>query len=151
SAKKAFPYGRKRGTVTKPDGTTADLNVAQWGHLALILPYAEEGTIYGKIDFTKAPEDTVNVDVKKQKIAMFYCPIDLGKEDRMNITGGTCPQADNRWLDAGRTNYFGNGGSDTGQTRNVGPTPTPPPLESAADLEAQYKEQNNGIFVTNRA
>src|SRR5262249_20894071 len=48
SAKKAFPYGRKRGTVTKPDGTTADLNVAQWGHLALILPYAEEGTIYGK-------------------------------------------------------------------------------------------------------
>jgi hypothetical protein len=69
----------------------------------------------------------------------------------MNITGGTCPQADNRWLDAGRTNYFGNGGSDTGQTKAVGPAPNPPPLQSAADLEAQYKEQNNGIFVTNRA
>src|SRR3954451_689431 len=46
SSKKAFPYGRKRGQVTKADGSTAALNVAQWGHLAWILPYAEEGAIY---------------------------------------------------------------------------------------------------------
>jgi prepilin-type N-terminal cleavage/methylation domain-containing protein len=150
SSKKAFPYGRKRGQVTKADGTTAALNVAQWGHLAWILPYAEEAAVYGKIDFTKAPEDSVNVEVKKLKIAMFYCPSDYGAEDRMN-EGSTCPQGNGQWLDAGRTNYHGNGGSDTGQTRSVGSAPTPPPMENAADLEAQYKEQNNGIFVTNRA
>ena len=122
SSKKAFPYGRRRGTasIIYPDGTTNtnNLNVPQWSHLALILPYAEEGATYGRINFNLPPEDPVNVDVKKLKIGMFYCPSDYGAEDRMNA-GSTCPQGNNNWLDAGRTNYHGNGGSDTGQTTNI--------------------------------
>ena len=43
----------------------------------------------------------------------------------------------NEWKDAGRTNYHGNGGSDTGQVE-TGRRPT-------------LVEQNNGIFVTNLA
>jgi prepilin-type N-terminal cleavage/methylation domain-containing protein len=152
SSRKVFPWGRRKGTatITKPDGTTNVGSAPQWSHLALILPYAEEGAAYGKINFNLAPEDPVNVDVKKLKIAMFYCPSDYGAEDRMN-EGSTCPQGNGNWLDAGRTNYHGNGGSDTGQTKNNGSPPSPPPPLNAADLEAQYKEQNNGIFVTNRA
>ena len=146
SAKKAFPYGRKRGTVTKADGSTDDLNVAAWGHLALILPYSEESAVHSLIDFSVAPE---NNDAKKQKIAMFICPSDYPTEDRMNAPA--CAQSNNNWLDVGRTNYHGNGGSDPGVTVNVGSAPTPPPPESSADLEAQWRELNNGIFVTNRA
>lgn len=146
SARKAFPYGRKRGTVTKADGTVADLNVGQWGHLAWILPYAEEGAAYSLIDFNTIPDTT---DAKKQKIAMFYCPSDYPGEDRMNAPA--CAQSNNNWLDVGRTNYHGNGGSQPGVTVSVGATPTPPPPERSADLEAQYKELNNGIYVTNRA
>jgi prepilin-type N-terminal cleavage/methylation domain-containing protein/prepilin-type processing-associated H-X9-DG protein len=146
SSKKALPYGRKRGTVTKPDGTTADLNVGQWGHLALILPYAEEAAAYQRIDFNVAPESS---DVKKLRIAMFSCPSDFGGDDRMNSLA--CAQTAGTWLDVGRASYHGNGGSDTAQTVAVGSAPIPPPLESVADLESQYKEQNNGIFVTNRA
>jgi prepilin-type processing-associated H-X9-DG protein len=62
-----------------------------------------------------------------------------------------CAQSNSAWLDSGRTNYHGNGGSDTGQTVSVGSAPSPPPPEPSADLEAQYKEKNNGIYVTNRA
>ncbi len=141
SSKKEFPYGRKEGTITKPDGTVGA--VSQWGHLALILPYAEESAAYGLIDFTQG---SGTGDAKKQKIAMFSCPSDSG-EDRMNST--TCAQTDGSWLDVGRTNYHGNGGSDTGQTVALG-VPSPPPKEPT-DLELQYRENNNGIFVTNRA
>jgi prepilin-type N-terminal cleavage/methylation domain-containing protein len=146
SARKAFPYGRKRGTVTKTDGSSWDLNVGQWGHLALILPYAEEAAVHSLVDLTATPDTS---SAKKQKIAMFYCPSDYAGEDRMNATA--CAQSNSNWLDVGRTNYHGNGGSDPGVTVNVGPTPTPPPPEAGADLETQYKEFNNGIFVTNRA
>jgi hypothetical protein len=54
------------------------------------------------------------------------------------------------WLDAGRTSYHGNGGSDAGQTVRVAPAPNPAPREPT-NLESQWREVNNGIFVTNRA
>ena len=143
---KVLPMGRKRGTITKPDNTVMD--VGQWGHLALILPFIEDEAAYSLIDFSKG-SGVVNdfgIAPKHFKIQAFYCPSDTS-EDRMNVI--TCAQADNQWLDAGRTNYHGCGGSDTGRTFQVS-SPSPPPKEPT-DLELQWKEQNNGIFVTNRA
>jgi prepilin-type N-terminal cleavage/methylation domain-containing protein len=139
SARKAFPIGRKRGTITKPDGTVG--SVSQWGHLALILPYVEEEASFEEIDFTKGSAEG---SVKLYKLGIFNCPSDY--EDRMN--NATCTSGTD-WLDAGRSNYHGNGGSDTGRTI-LGSIPSPPPKEPT-DLEQQYREQNNGIFVTNRA
>jgi hypothetical protein len=49
----------------------------------------------------------------------------------------------------GRINYRGNGGSQPGRTVHIS-TPSPPPREPT-DFELQYKETNDGVFVTNRA
>jgi prepilin-type N-terminal cleavage/methylation domain-containing protein/prepilin-type processing-associated H-X9-DG protein len=150
SSKKVLPIGRKRGTITgkRSDGTVGPVDVGQWGHLALILPYVEDEASFAQIDFSKGSgeDDGTRTAPKYFKFPLFACPSDTN-EDRMNIV--TCAQADSRWLDAGRTNYHGNGGSDHGRTSGPGP-PSPPPTEPA-DLETQWKEQNNGIFVTNRA
>ncbi len=149
SAKKAFPIGRFKGMVANPDGSPG--TEPQWGHLAYILQYLEGGAIYSLIDFRPSPPGIGPGDPKSKATylqpAGFLCPSDIG-EDRMNA-GVTCPQTDDRWRDAGRTNYHGNGGSEPGQT--VGPGPPSPLPRRPADLEAQYREINNGIFVTNRA
>jgi prepilin-type N-terminal cleavage/methylation domain-containing protein/prepilin-type processing-associated H-X9-DG protein len=139
SAKKEFPLGRKKGRITNQDGDA--VNVSQWGHLALILPYAEDEAVHALIDFTQPTADN---EMSKQRIDSFLCPSD--GEDRMN--NATC-SAGGDWLNAGRSNYHGNGGSDTGQTISVS-NPSPPPREPT-NLELQWREQNNGIFVTNRA
>jgi prepilin-type processing-associated H-X9-DG protein len=135
SAKKAFPYGRRAGFEYRrqPDGSLQRVSIQQWGHLALILPYAEESSLHNLIDYDFAPEQEENKTARTTKIALFLCPSD-GAEDRLNTQ--TCIQVDLRWLDAGRTNYHGNGGSDTGQSTLVG------------DLKV---EQNNGVFVSNLA
>lgn len=150
SAKKTFPIGRKKGTITtkRSDGTIGPMDVGQWGHLALILPYVEDEASYAQIDFTKGSgfDDGTKTAPKYFKFPLFYCPSDTS-EDRLNVP--TCAQADNQWLDAGRTNYHGNGGSDTGRTV-FGFIPSPPPNEPT-DLETQWREVNNGIFVTNRS
>src|SRR4051794_26036122 len=111
SSKKEFPTGRRAGTVTTPTGGTA--SVTQWGHLALILPFLEEATARDQInlyDYTNGPG--VN-PVKFQKFTVFSCPSDYVGEDRMNSV--TCAQADNTWLNVGRTSYHGNAGNDTGE------------------------------------
>jgi prepilin-type N-terminal cleavage/methylation domain-containing protein/prepilin-type processing-associated H-X9-DG protein len=143
SAKKAFPIGRKRGIITKADGTVGAYS--QWSHLALILPYVEDEALHGLIDYEAGNADS---PARLLQIALFICPSDYS-EDRLN--SNRCAQSDNRWRNAGRTNYHGNGGSDTGQTVQ-GTIPSPPPKNpSDSELEQQYREKNNGIFVTNRA
>ena len=140
SAKKEFPMGRKKGTITKADGSVGA--VSQWGHLALILSYMEEEAAQAQIDFTV---ETAKSDARFYKLGVFTCPSDV--EDRMN--NGTC-SAGGDWLDAGRTSYCGNGGSETGRIEMVAPVPSPPPKEPT-NLELQFREINNGIFVSNRA
>jgi prepilin-type N-terminal cleavage/methylation domain-containing protein/prepilin-type processing-associated H-X9-DG protein len=140
SSRKELPMGRKKGSVTRPDGTAGA--VSQWGHLALILPYAEEASLHGLIDFNVP---TANSPARLVTVQFFICPSD--SEDRMN--NDVCWATNQVWLDAGRTSYRGNGGSDTGQT-TVLSNPSPPPREPT-DLEVQAKERNNGVFLTNRA
>jgi prepilin-type N-terminal cleavage/methylation domain-containing protein len=126
SAKKEFPIGRRAGTSAA--GTT----LIQWGHLALILPYAEQQSVHNLINFAKSPNDPSNITAVNTSITFFICPTD--SEDRMS--NDVCGQANGQWLNAGRTSYHGNGGSDTGR------------FAGATSVD---EEQNNGIFVTNRA
>ncbi|MEX2169995.1 MAG: DUF1559 domain-containing protein [Pirellulales bacterium] len=125
-AKKSFPLGRGAGFKTNPDGTTSVIQ--QWSHLAHLLPYVEEPSVHDLCNFN---ENSASSAAKLVQIGFFLCPSDYG-EDRMNVpvchAGG--------WADAGRTNYHGSGGNDTGQTKPIG---------------GVMVEQNNGIFVTNLA
>ena len=137
SSRKEFPYGRRSGTVANPDGTAS--TVVQWGHLVYILKYTEEDAIYNMIDFRPSPPalGTAQQDARLQQPAIFLCPSDY--PDRMDEVA--CSQADKSWLGAGRTNYFGNGGSKTGRTFSV------PAVAPAQD----FREDNDGIYVTNVA
>lgn len=129
TAKKEFPPGRGKGL--KPGGNPAnpDDYFVQWGHLSLILPYMEAGNAYNLIDYTQA---TSTSPARLIKFDFLLCPTD--PEDRMN--NDVC-SASGVWLDAGRTNYHGNGGSMPGETPAGQPSPV--------------LENNNGIFVTNVA
>jgi prepilin-type N-terminal cleavage/methylation domain-containing protein/prepilin-type processing-associated H-X9-DG protein len=135
STKKEFPFGRRSGTVANPDGTAS--TVVQWGHLVYILKYCEENAIYDMIDFRPSPPalGTAQQPVRLQKPTVFLCPSDV--PDRMDDV--VCSQTNQNWLGAGRTNYFGNGGSKPGQT-----------IAIASVAPAQdYREDNDGIFLTN--
>jgi prepilin-type processing-associated H-X9-DG protein len=124
SARKEMPIGRKKGF--NADGSA----VSQWGHLALILPYMEGGNAYQQINFSIP---TNNSPVKLMKFEFFGCPTD--PEDRVN--NDTCSAG--IWQDAGRATYFGNGGGLAGET-----------VETPAGSNV-WVENNNGIFITNRA
>lgn len=125
-AKKSFPIGRRSGTTINPDGSNS--TILQWGHLSLILPYAEEESVHDLIDYTQGSGIS---PARLVQIGFFLCPSD-SSEDRMNVP--VCQGTE--WADAGRTNYHGNGGNDTGQSKTIG---------------GVVVEQNNGIFVTNLA
>jgi prepilin-type N-terminal cleavage/methylation domain-containing protein/prepilin-type processing-associated H-X9-DG protein len=124
SAKKEMPLGRKKGF--NPNGSA----VSQWGHLALILPQMEGGNAFTQIDFSIP---TNNSPVKLIQFDFFICPSD--PEDRQN--NDVCNAG--IWENAGRTAYYGNGGSLAGET-----------IESPSGSKI-YIENNNGIFLTNRA
>jgi len=127
SSRKMFPIGRRSGTTVNAQGQS--VTIKQWGHLAHILPYAEQSSVHGLIDFTESSGES---PARLVQVSFFLCPTDF-REDRMNVpicsSGG-------EWADAGRTNYHGNGGSDTGQSKTI---------------SGVVVEQNNGIFVTNLA
>jgi prepilin-type N-terminal cleavage/methylation domain-containing protein len=131
SAKKAFPFGRRAGFELDKNGNK--VAIQQWGHLAFILPYVEDTSLHSLINFNFAPEAPENLMARQAKLTLFLCPSDTS-DDRLQTP--RCVQADNRWSGVGRTNYHGNGGSDTGQSILVG------------DLTV---ERNNGVFVTNLA
>ena len=127
SARKSFPYGRRAGFELDKDGNR--VTIKQWGHLAHILPYAEEPSVHGLVDF-KASSATS--PARLIQVGFFLCPSDTS-EDRLNVSA--C-WSGVEWKDAARTNYHGNGGGDTGQSTPSGDT---------------VNEKNNGIFVTNLA
>jgi prepilin-type N-terminal cleavage/methylation domain-containing protein/prepilin-type processing-associated H-X9-DG protein len=131
SAKKAFPSGRRKGLKpgAQPGSTNPDDYYKQWGHLSWILPHMEGGNAYSQIDYDQPTDSS---PVKLISFSFLLCPTD--PEDRMNHD--VC-SAGGKWLDAGRTNYHGNGGNLPGETPDGPPFPV--------------LENNNGIFVTNMA
>ncbi len=131
SAKKAFPFGRRQGLKpgAPPGSANPDDYFKQWGHLSWILPHMEGGNAYNQIDYDL---ETSNSPARLISFSFLLCPSD--PEDRMK--NDVCSNS-GVWLDAGRTNYFGNGGSLPGETPDGQPAPA--------------LENNNGIFVTNIA
>jgi prepilin-type N-terminal cleavage/methylation domain-containing protein len=130
SAKEEFPLGRGVGfrQEVQSDGSIKSVTIEQWSHLAHILPYAEQTSVHDVVDFNI---NSASSPAKLIQIGFFLCPSDFA-EDRMNVP--TCHAGG--WENAGRTNYHGNGGSDTGQSKTVG---------------GVVVEQNNGVFVSNLA
>ena len=104
-----------------------------WSQLVRMLPYLEDSGIYDTIDFS---EKIANQDLTKLHLQLFRCPSD--SEDRLQDLGDSEAQFD--W---GRNNYRGNGGNDPGQMYD------PNPLGGTA--ASDYKERNNGVFITNKA
>lgn len=98
-----------------------------FGQLTQLFPYMEQGSVSLLFDFDVPAKEN---PARLIKLPIFLCPADL--EDRM-----TDPTLNPHQYDWGRNNYRGTAGSDFGLTTNAG---TP-----------QAKEQNNGIFLTNRA
>jgi len=133
TAKKAFPYGRRRGSAIV---NGQKQTIPQWGHLALILPYIEAAQEFAMIDFNDYTIATDDNDVKYQKFSFFRCPSDTA--DRLDDP--TCTVGDT-WLNVGRTNYRGNGGSLSGKSTD----------KNLPDGTYTTEEENNGMFVTNRA
>jgi prepilin-type N-terminal cleavage/methylation domain-containing protein len=130
SAKKAFPFGRRQGLKPgAPPGSTDPADYfKQWGHLSWILPHMEGGNAYNQIDYDEA---TGNSPARLISFSVFICPTD--PEDRMNHD--VC-SAGGMWLNAGRTNYHGNGGNLPGELID-GSTPA--------------MENNNGVYITHLA
>ena len=129
TARQAFPVGRGKGLKPGGDPENPDDYFVQWGHLSWILPHLEAGNAYNLVDYTQKTDSS---PARFISFDFFLCPTD--PEDRMN--NSTCA-AGGGWMDAGRTSYYGNGGSLPGET----PEGQPPPV----------MENNNGIFVTNVA
>jgi prepilin-type N-terminal cleavage/methylation domain-containing protein/prepilin-type processing-associated H-X9-DG protein len=129
SAKRELPVGRRQGPKS---ANPSDGYFIQWGHLSWILPNMEGGNAYNLIDYNVATDVS---PAKFVKFDFFTCPTD--PEDRMN--NDVCGNS-NKWIDAGRTSYFGNGGSMPGET---------PPADKQTQIP--YVENNNGVFVTNIA
>ena len=129
SSKKAFPVGRRQGLKPGGNPANADDYYRQWGHLSWILPFMEAGNAYSQIDYDQPTTDS---PAKLLSFDFFLCPTD--PEDRMN--NDVCSNS-NQWLNAGRTSYYGNGGSQPGVTPPGQPSPA--------------VENNNGMYVTNIA
>ncbi len=94
----------------------------RWSQHARLLPYLEEKPVFAEIDFTRGPGNGNNRIARMAHIETFICPSD---ENRMI---GPPNRNHPGW---GKLNYKGNAGNDVGTWRS-------------------NREQNNGIFVTNR-
>lgn len=93
-----------------------------WSQHARLLPFLEQHIVYDMIDWKRCPGNRENKTARETHLEVFRCPADPN-----NLTGNHGANQPG-W---GKNNYKGNAGSDTGRYRN-------------------RKEQNNGIFVTNR-
>jgi type II secretory pathway pseudopilin PulG len=122
-ANKRFPPGR-----VKP---------RTWSQLVRILPYIEESSIYGTIDFE---EKIKNQDLTKQSLSVFLCPSDAG--DRLQELGDKEAQFD--W---GRNSYRGNAGNGVGMMYGAAGVGAADEVELA---DFNTKQFQNGIFVTNK-
>jgi prepilin-type N-terminal cleavage/methylation domain-containing protein/prepilin-type processing-associated H-X9-DG protein len=113
SAKKVFPAGRRLPRA--------------WSQHTHLLPYLEEATAFGIIDFEAAIDDN---DVRLFHLSAFLCPSDSSE----GLENTPTEDEQSGW---GRNSYRGNAGNDVGILNGIG-------------AAATQKEQNNGVFVSNK-
>jgi prepilin-type N-terminal cleavage/methylation domain-containing protein/prepilin-type processing-associated H-X9-DG protein len=98
-----------------------------WSQHTHLLPYLEETNSFNIVDFEQAIDDN---DARLFRIDALLCPSD--SSDGLENTPNEDEQSG--W---GRCSYRGNGGNDVGLLNGIGAAKT-------------HKEQNNGIFVSNK-
>ena len=91
-AHQTFPSGYIRGTVRTPrssflasikrvDAPPPHLLIPPskpgWGWAALMLPYVEQGSLHGRIDFGVSVEEPANADVRSFRLKLLVCPTDI--------------------------------------------------------------------------
>lgn len=96
--------------------------VCSWSQHSRLLPYLEQQNTFDLLTYKKCPGDGKNKTARQTHIEVFRCPADP------NSLAGGYGSNHPGW---GKNNYKGNAGSDTGKMKSG-------------------KEQNNGIFVTDR-
>jgi prepilin-type N-terminal cleavage/methylation domain-containing protein/prepilin-type processing-associated H-X9-DG protein len=125
STHKKFPPGR--------------LKPRAWSQLIRMLPYLEESSVYGQINFD---ETIAGQSLTKEHLTVFLCPSDA--EDRLQELGDAEAQFD--W---GRNNYRGNAGGGVGMMYlPAGVSGVANEIELA---DFSTKQPQNGIFVTNKS
>jgi prepilin-type processing-associated H-X9-DG protein len=113
-----------------------------WSQFIRMLPFLEESSIYGQIDFD---ETIASQDLVKEDLPIFLCPSD-GDDRLSDLT----PDEDTQY-DWGRNNYRGNAGNGIGMMYlPAGVTGVANEVELAAD-SGNPKLPQNGVFTTNKA
>jgi len=108
-----------------PPGRQGDpRSAATWGHIVYLLPFLDANVLFKKLDLTKPSTDPANAILPMAPLPFLRCPSDT---DRLDDSAD--PQALPGWT---KNNNRGNAGNDIGQ------------------LDVNGKEQNNGVFLTNR-
>jgi prepilin-type processing-associated H-X9-DG protein len=88
-----------------------------------LLPFIEQEKAYTRLRFDQSPGNALNKRVRETRISTFRCPSDW---NRLNYN------ASGNHYGWGKNNYKANAGSDSGRM-------------------VDQRENNNGIFVTNKA
>jgi len=143
TANQHYPMGRNRwvkstdpARPTFPDGRERRIGVqdTKWSQHARLLPYLQRQTLFDMIDWDRAPNDGINIEVRNTEVSEFLCPSDA--TDRL-----VNPTLWYHHSGAGRNNYKANAGAQTGRVSYIGPDV---PLD-----EWPAREKNNGIFLSN--
>ncbi len=74
-AYKQFPSGYVDGNPSPPSTPDNDVGPG-WGWASYILPYLEQGNVYGQINFSVGVGLGANVQVCQTQLAVFQCPSD---------------------------------------------------------------------------
>jgi prepilin-type N-terminal cleavage/methylation domain-containing protein/prepilin-type processing-associated H-X9-DG protein len=99
-----------------------------WSQHTRLLPYLEEANAFGIVNFEQAIADN---DARLFALTVFLCPSDSSE----GLENSPTEDEQSGW---GRNSYRGNAGNDVGLLNGVG-------------APATQKEQNNGIFISNKA
>ncbi len=80
---KQFPAGYVDGNTNS--ASTPDNDVGPgWGWASFLLPYVEQNSVYGKINFSQPVGSGVNAQVSQTQLAVYQCPSD-GNQQNVTI------------------------------------------------------------------
>jgi len=81
----------------------SDPNSNGWGWKTLILPFMEQGNMFGQFDIDLKMNDPVNIDLVRTVVPTYNCPADADLNEELIVVSDT--------LEFSRSSYLGNAGS----------------------------------------
>jgi prepilin-type N-terminal cleavage/methylation domain-containing protein/prepilin-type processing-associated H-X9-DG protein len=139
SSNQCFPPGHNYGWCFSTGNQFTQTDCEMWAHLARILPFVEQLTVYNAINFGDCPYSCRNSTAESVGISMYWCPSD-GTISGLRFVE-QCAGWDGTPVGITYTNYAGMSGS---YMPNDGKYPT------MNDLNAEngvYPEQGTPPFV----